>query len=1217
MPTNFLARDGFDAGWGGDNATAGRRVFAETGSFGDIDGYPICGCCGHFHAIIDDGTSPLGFLNGDDRGSIGSNGKISLSITGAGTQITRSNVSWATTLGQPATVDFSFRSTAPATMPSDTAEFSRFSDLQIAVTLLALQSWSDVANIVFNRISDVDGYSNNATMVFGNYGSGSAGAAAFAYLPNNRSVASNSGDVWINSSLSYNATPVALGYGFQVLTHEIGHAIGLSHPAAYNAGPGQSLTYANNAGYYEDTRQYSVMSYFSETNTGGAFGGRYSAVPLLDDIAAAQRLYGANLTTRTGDTVYGFNSNAGRSWFQASNVGSALIFAVWDAGGNDTFDFSGYTQNQVIDLRQGAFSNVGGLIGNVAIALDATIEAAIGGLGNDTITGSAGDNLITGNGGNDTIDGGLGSDTVVYSGQRSAYTVTWNGRVGTVTGPDGTDTLTNVEFLSFADQTIAAAPTGGLIVGGDITDNVMAGTAFADQLNGGGGNDTISAGAGDDLIEGGSGNDTLNGQDGNDILVGGVGNDALNGGGGVDTADYASAAAAVTVNLAAGAATGGAGSDTLTSIEQVRGSIYSDTLTGSAGNDRLDGNGGNDILRAGAGDDVLIAGAGAATGGAPDILKGSAVANGGFGQAVSLDNGFDLLATTAIANSTTIPHATVVATTHGGFEYYAFTVAAGSTITLDIDGASFDSTLRLYGPDQASVAFNDDSNPDGGNDTDSQLSFTATQSGVYYVAVGRWASGTGADVVSNAPAAGSTYTLHVSVANHSVVPLTVLGSSLFGEAGNDTLLGGAAADLLDGGTGNDTLIGGDGTDTAAYSGGRRQYVVSSTSVSGASDGTDTLFSVEIAKFVDGTLNFDPNSALAQTMRLYSAALGRTPDQGGLEANATALATIGLEALASYFVGSAEFQARFGALSNQQFVEQLYVFALGRQGDPAGIQGWVDLLNSGATRGAVVIGFSESAENRARTADIVNQGLWMSDAEALVIARLYDATLDRLPDPAGLAGWVAAYEGGLPLLDIVNAFVGSAEFQSRYGALSNQAFVEQLYRFCLDREGDPAGIQGWVNLLNSGTSRASVVVGFSESAEHIALTAPFWSGGIRFAGQSAPPEPETKTDFEPFTVPLTLPAVEEAVRNDANGEPVVPVDGGDAFGRALGWDDFLWSDVGPAVVHEDVAFVREGLFGRAAWLSARQLAQDTAADPMLTLDPDDYGLPASRQDPDWF
>src|SRR5690606_19261670 len=140
-------------------------------------------------------------------------------------------------------------------------------------------------------------------------------------------IGSVSGDVWINSSIAYNATPVMLAYGQQVLTHEIGHALGLRHPADYNAGDGVSITYAEHATYYEDSRQYSLMSYFNESNTGASFGGRYAAAPLLDDIMAIQRTYGANMTTRTGDTVYGFNSNTDRPWYTATGFGSVLIFA--------------------------------------------------------------------------------------------------------------------------------------------------------------------------------------------------------------------------------------------------------------------------------------------------------------------------------------------------------------------------------------------------------------------------------------------------------------------------------------------------------------------------------------------------------------------------------------------------------------------------------------------------------------------------------------------------------------------------------------------------------------------------------------------------------------------------------------------------------------------------------------------------------------------------
>jgi Ca2+-binding RTX toxin-like protein len=73
----------------------------------------------------------------------------------------------------------------------------------------------------------------------------------------------------------------------------------------------------------------------------------------------------------------------------------------------------------------------------------------------------------------------------------------------------------------------------------------------------------------------------VTGNDGNDVLEGGAGNDTLNGGNGLDTASYTSATAAVTVNLATTTAqnTVGAGTDTLVSIENVKGSAFNDTLT--------------------------------------------------------------------------------------------------------------------------------------------------------------------------------------------------------------------------------------------------------------------------------------------------------------------------------------------------------------------------------------------------------------------------------------------------------------------------------------------------------------------------------------------------------------------------------------------------------------------------------------------------------------
>jgi Ca2+-binding RTX toxin-like protein len=130
--------------------------------------------------------------------------------------------------------------------------------------------------------------------------------------------------------------------------------------------------------------------------------------------------------------------------------------------------------------------------------------------------------------------------------------------------------------------------------------------------------------SGTDVFYGYGGNDSLYGNDGSDTLVGGAGADILNGGsrvGDIDVVTYAASTAAVQVDLSlvAGTAqtsTGDASGDKLTSIEQVIGTAYNDTLTGSANNDIFSGDLGNDSLYGNDGSDTLAGGAGA------DILNG-------------------------------------------------------------------------------------------------------------------------------------------------------------------------------------------------------------------------------------------------------------------------------------------------------------------------------------------------------------------------------------------------------------------------------------------------------------------------------------------------------------------------------------------------------------------------------------------------------------------
>ena len=237
-------------------------------------------------------------------------------------------------------------------------------------------------------------------------------------------------------------------------------------------------------------------------------------------------------------------------------------------------------------------------------------------------------------------------------------------------------------------------------------------------------------------------------------------------------------------------------------------------------------------------------------------------------------------------------------------------------------------------------------------------------------------------------------------------------------------------------------------------------------------------------------SFDP--AAFQAFRLYQATLDRAPDVPGLVAWANALAS-GMPALQAVggFVGSAEFQAKYGATNNGQFVTLLYNNVLDRDPDAGGYAAWLNALNSGMSRQEVVLRFANSQEFIEKTGptSLSFSAAALSGEVTADIFRLYQATLDREPDAGGLVGWANHLALGATKLSVVGRFVGSAEYQAKYGATDNGQFLTLLYENVLDRAPDPGGYAAWLNALNNGMSREQVVLGFSDGAEFIATTEP--------------------------------------------------------------------------------------------------------------------------------
>jgi len=567
--------------------------------------------------------------------------------------------------------------------------------------------------------------------------------------------------------------------------------------------------------------------------------------------------------------------------------GADLITA---GAGDDTVSYrgsevsiDGEADNNTLVLRATATVNLGGADqtsgDTVTVAHFQNVDASLLSTG-VSITGSGDTNTITGSSGSDTIDGGGGTDVIAAGNGNDS--VTYHGSETSIDGGSGSDSLvlvtsggiTSINFAVAAgsDQsvgdTVAVANFENLDASILTTALAVTGSAAANAITTGAGNDTIDGGGGADVINGGGGNDTA-------VYYGSE--TSIDGGTGINTLILH---AATTVNLASADQTSGdtpavvnfqnVDASSLALGVSLTGASGANTLTGGAGDDSMDGGGGADVIAAGSGEDAVTY----------------------HGSEVSLDggSGVDTL---------------VMAAGSGGFSAVDFSVTAGADQTAgdttnvrnfeNVDTSALTSAISVIGSNSANTI-----TTGLGNDTiDGNGGADIINAGAGNDTVAYWGTETSID----GGAGTNTLRLRVggsinlgnadqtsgdlaSVSHFQNVDASGLagGAVITGSSGVNVITGGNGGDLVDGGGGADVISTGGESDSVVYHGTEVSIDggSSSDSLTLAATGGITAVNLSVAGGVDQTTGDTVNVTNFENLNAWNAttALTVTGSSGG-------------------------------------------------------------------------------------------------------------------------------------------------------------------------------------------------------------------------------------------------------------------------------------------------------------------------------------------------